>query len=333
MEYRTYRAPSLTESLWYVLPAIAVLLLAHPDVFRIRFLNDDFVFLDRARAQSVLDAFQNRETPFGWYRPWSREIHYLVAQRLFGPSVVAFHALSVALFLGVAFAYGHVASLLAGPTASRFATAGFLVMSAWAVPVLWIAGVQDLWMVLAAFLYLETELRERPRWIGAVLLSIALLSKETAAVLPFLSTGLLVTFRCFSWSRAARRAAPGFALLFAWTLVHPRLGGRLFSHASAAAAGVGSSFDPGSIPRTIGSVVNLDRWPTVPGITGGFLAAGAVLALTMALLLWLAARREKDPGSEESAASRSRLAAAVWMLLGWLPAMAAGSSWHATTGF
>ena len=332
MEPSVPRPAGVLESAWYAFPAIAVLVLAYGDVFGIRFLNDDFVFLDRARGHSVLDAFANREPLFGWYRPWSRELHYLAVLKLFGPSVTAFHAVSVLLFAGVAIACGRLMSLVAGASGARFAAAGFLAMSAWAAPVLWIAGVQDLWMLLAALLYLEAELRQRPRWLGALLLAVALLSKETAAVLPFLAAAMLATLRGIPWPRAAVRVAPGFALLAAWALVHPRLGSRLLGSAAGALPAAGSGFDPRAITRTITSVINLERWPNLAGVSFELWIGGALLAVAMAVLLLFAGWRRPDRETPMPGVGRRRIAAAVWMLIGWLPAMAAGSSWHAYYG-
>src|SRR4051812_45924823 len=57
---------------------------AYLPLLRVPFIGDDYVFLDKTRVAGLGDLFSRRNTDFGWYRPWSREVHFFVLQRLFG---------------------------------------------------------------------------------------------------------------------------------------------------------------------------------------------------------------------------------------------------------
>src|SRR6185436_1956777 len=292
----------------------------------IGFLNDDYVFLDAARNGSIAAAFDPRSPHFLWYRPWSRDLYYMVVQRIFGPSTVAFHALSLALLLGIAIGYGRIAHALVGRAAARFTVAGWLAMMAWAVPLLWVAGVQDLWMLFAAMLYLDVARRDGSRVLGAVLLVIALLSKETAAVLPFLGA----VFRINVGRRRARNvllhAWPEAIILGVWALIHPRIG-KLFGGATGAtSASALPRMD--SVTQSLGSLINADALTTGLRLSPLALLVGAGLGLILAAWVFFA----KDPPPRPDARAAVLRTCSAWALLGWMPAFASGADWHSYYG-
>src|SRR5207245_2893918 len=94
-----------------------------------------------------------------------------------------FHLVSLALWVALLLAYFLLVRRLAGSRIAAVAVAGVAGLAAWAVPLLWVAGVQDLWMMLFALLALPARARARIGW-SAGFVALALLSKETAAFLP-----------------------------------------------------------------------------------------------------------------------------------------------------
>ena len=69
------------------------------------FLGDDYVFLDKTRFARFTELWSFANTNFGWYRPWSRELHFWVLQRLVGAHELAFRTVSVMLWLWGLLAY------------------------------------------------------------------------------------------------------------------------------------------------------------------------------------------------------------------------------------
>src|SRR5260221_13067441 len=49
-------------------------------MLNISFLGDDYVFLDETRAAGFADLWSFRNTDFGWFRPWSREVPFWFMQ-------------------------------------------------------------------------------------------------------------------------------------------------------------------------------------------------------------------------------------------------------------
>src|SRR5207247_5543938 len=114
------------------------------------------------------------------YRPWSRELHYWTLQRLAGARETAFHLTSFSLWITALALYYAYARRLSRSVAA-VALLGVAGLAAWGVLVLWIAGAQDLWMLVFALGSL-LALASGKRTGSAVLYAAALLSKETAAV-------------------------------------------------------------------------------------------------------------------------------------------------------
>ena len=114
---------------------------------RIPFINDDYIFLDRVRAASFASLWRLDRPLFHWYRPWSRELHYWTLQHVFGTRELPFHLVSWALALAVLGGAFVLFRRIAGGAAAAIAVAGVASLAAWGVPMVWIAGVQDLWML------------------------------------------------------------------------------------------------------------------------------------------------------------------------------------------
>jgi hypothetical protein len=193
---------------------------------RVPFINDDYVFLDAVRTRSFPSLWGFEQLTFGWWRPWSRELHYWLLQRGFGARELPFHVASFAIALSVLGAYFVLARRVAGARVAGLACAGVAALAAWAVPLVWNAGAQELWMLLFALLTVHAFAFGGVGW-ATVALAGALLSKETAAVVPgiALAAGLIV--RRMPLRAALVRALPLVLIVLTWAIVHPALGGRM----------------------------------------------------------------------------------------------------------
>ena len=294
------------------------------------FLMDDYIFLDKVRSASFLSLWGFDRLTLDWYRPWSRELHYWTLLRVFGPRALPFHLVNFALWIGTLLAYFSFARRLTGAGIAALATAGTMVVAAWAVPLMWIACAQDLWMLLFTLLMLHAVAGGKPAWAAAAF-ALALLSKETAALLPAVAMAYVCLIERESWRTAARRTLPLWGLALAWAAIHPMLGGRLWRSVQP------QSF-PGLHPplweivaRTLGSLVNLEGLPAPAHGWGQSLLVS--LPLLIVLSAWAAAGRGGAGAGAASAApaDRRRVAmfAAVWALLGWAPLLMPRVGWHA----
>ena len=190
---------------------------------------------------------------FHWYRPWSRELHYWTLQRAVRPReapVPRRELRAVARRDGAASSRWRAAS----PGAAAAGDRDRRRRRRWRrgrVPLLWVAGVQDLWMLL--FSLLDAPRRRAGRGGGPPrsAFALALLSKETAASLPAIAAGL---GRCWIASAAAcaRRRVRGRA---AGADRH-RVGG---SGTRCSAAGCGSRRST-AVRRSVGVAALAPRW-------------------------------------------------------------------------
>src|SRR5438093_3514048 len=167
-----------------VLLLAAYVVIGYWGALTLPFINDDYFFLDKIRQASFFDLWKPERLYFQWYRPWSRELHYWFLSRLFVHRELAYHAISFGLWLTVAVLYFRLVERLSGARfTSAVALTGMAAPTLWAGPLFWVAGVQDLWMVLFGLLFLHAVVAGR-HLLASLPLALALLSKETAAVLP-----------------------------------------------------------------------------------------------------------------------------------------------------
>jgi len=304
--------------------------------WRVPFLNDDYVFLDVTRGASFLSLWLPRPAVWLWYRPWSRELHYWTLQGLFGTNVVPYHLASFALWLALMGLYWTLARRLTGVRAAGISTAGVAALTAWGLPLVWIAGVQDLWMMalalgaLLAFLHLRAVL-------ATVLFALALLSKETAALLPLVAFVIAWRVERRPLQTALARTAPLLAVAAAWALLHPLMGGRLWQAAAMPPAPVANAGLASVASRTLLALVNMDGVPQPEFGWSGPLLMGAAGALCLAALVAVALRprgERRAARAREAAVPTRRLAelACAWVLAGWLPLLMPSVGWHAYYG-
>jgi hypothetical protein len=284
------------------------------------FFSDDYILIDKVRRVPFAELFAPSGLAYGYWRPWSRELHYWVLDTLSGGRSPVFHAVSLALWLAAMALYWTLVRRLASARAATLALAGVLALAAWGVPLRWAPGAQDLWMLVFALLTLHLVVRGRAM-LAAITLAFALLSKEHAAVVPLVALALPQQGR----SRI-RSMAPMLAVVVSWAVVHPALGGR-WLWPDARAMTPTPAANPGlALLRTLLSMINLDLAPQ-PVL--GWLTALA-LAAPVAALLFFAAFRSPEAGEATEANQRRDVLrfGIAWALIGWLPLAAPSLLWQ-----
>ena len=318
---------------WIVAALMLALALQYGDALRMPFLGDDYSILDKTRDASFTSLWGRNALLYYWYRPWSRELHYWTLQRLFGARELPYHVVSLVLWVAVLTLYATLVRRLAGGRVAAIATAAVAGLAAWAGTLMWVAGVQELWMLLFALLYLHAFAR-RSNFAAAIALALGLLSKETAGVLPGIALAYALAVDHDPPGRALRRLIPSTVIVAAWLLFHPWLRAQL---AGPLAGNTEAAANPGILGvalRFALSLLNLDEAPAParglwPALSGGFLGA-AVLVLLAAWALWGRSAAPKPQGvAEDRGLVRFGLA---WTLLGALPLFAPSIGWHAYYG-
>jgi len=306
------------------------LALQYRSALRMPLLGDDYAILDRTRWASFAELWSRGRLFSHWYRPVSRELYYWAMQRLAGLRVLPWHLASFALWLASLGIFVAFARRLAGSRAALLAAACVAALASWGGPLLWVAGVQELWMLLFALGYLLAFARRRPL-AAAVLLALALLSKETAAVLPGVALAYALAVDRDRPLAALRRLAPSAALLVAWLLWHPWVLPRLLG---ARVEPVESGTRPGLAAVTLHTALapfNLEEWPAP--VSGWAAALGRGLpgiAALLALGAWALWRADRRAPAAPPAGVTAFLAA--WAALGTLPLFLPSIGWHAYYG-
>jgi len=338
------RAQTPTRALALPPPGILALLVAllalwalgYADALRLPFVGDDYFYLDEIRGASFLRLWTPGNLVSGYFRPWSREFHFWTLERVFGQESGLFHVANLALWLAIAALYFTLVRRLAGVRVAAIATAGLAALAAWGVLLVWASGSQDLWMLLFALVYLLACASRRGTWAPAPL-ALALLSKESAAMLPLVAVSLNILWERQAPVAALRRTWPSFLVVAVWALIHPSLGGRLWQ-------ATGTHFTPGPHPplswadsARFLAIVNLDRAFDPQGGWGVALLLGALTALVLAgFAAWGAAASEPDAPASGAARHRDPgrlvLFGAAWFVAGWLPMFMPSLGWHAYYG-
>jgi hypothetical protein len=313
---------------------VAYLGIVYGDAVTLPFLNDDYFFLDKVRRASFVDLWKPEQLIFHWYRPWSRELHYWILFRFVGLNEVAYHIASFALWLAVIVLYFLLVQRLAGRAAAAIATAGVAALGLWSGPLLWIAGAQDLWMLLFSLLFLHAIARDRP--LAAIpLLLLALFSKETAAVLPAVATILLYLTGRRTLPQALRRTLGLWVVLVVWMLFHPTLSDRLFGSLQHSLETEIRPTATMTLARTLLAQLNLeDRIAPEMG-WGPVLRRGALGSAILGAWLVLSLRHSRSgPRPQVGAVGHGRaiLFGSLWAVAGWTILFLPSIGWHAYYG-
>ncbi len=318
---------------WLALALAAFAAVAYGPALNLPFMGDDYVFLDETRGASFPQLWSFRNTDFGWYRPWSREFHFWALQNVAGLHEIPFRLSSLLLWIVALCLYAAIARRLASPRVAALAALGVASLALWGTPLLWISGSQDLWMLCFALASLLLFVSGRAWW-ALLPFGLALLSKETSAVLPAVFSGYLIVVERRSIVAALRRTAPFWALVIAWFLVHPTLHSRLLGGGPQNAE---VEHRPSLLViffKTVLSALNLDliphprelRWEDVvrTSVSAAILVVATVIALRA---------RPPEPLQRDAPDRRPLLRfAMVWMAAGWIPLLLPSISWHAYYG-
>jgi hypothetical protein len=211
------------DSRWLLAGAVvAFAAIVYAPMLDVPFIGDDYVFLDKTRDATFGALWSFRNVDFGWYRPWSRELHFWTLQHLMGARETGFRVVSLLIWLAMLATYFTLLRRIRNERVAAIATLGAAGLALWGAPLTWISGVQDLWMLLFSMLTLWLVASGRAAWALAACAG-ALLSKETAAVLPLIVLAQARFIERLDWRRCARRVAPFVALTTLWLLLHPTL--------------------------------------------------------------------------------------------------------------
>ena len=295
------------------------------------FVGDDYVFMDKTRAATFAELWSpTKSIDFGWYRPWAREVHFWVLQRALDLNPTAYRLVNVGLWIGSLLVFWAVLRKLASPRVAAIAALGVAPLALWGTPLLWISGSQDLWMLAFVLLSLLLFLQHQAI-LAAVVFIFALLSKETAGVLPaLLCAYLMIGERRTLW-QAIRRTWLFWTLLLSWALLHPTLRTRLLG-------GLASSTELQQRPswhivllKSVAACLNLDRVPHPQEVDASDVCRVLASAILLAAAVMLFARRTHTGLSSPDARPITTIAVA-WTVIGWCPSFLPSIGWHAYYG-
>jgi hypothetical protein len=319
---------------WLALALAAFAALAYGPALNLPFIGDDYVFLDKTRDATFWNLWSLHNVDFGWYRPWSRELHFWVLQRTAGLHEIAYRAVGILLWITALSLYASIVRRLASGRVAAIATLGVASLALWGTPLLWISGSQDLWMLSFAMASTLLFIAGRDRW-ALLAFGLALLSKETVAVLPALLVAWLVLVERRRPLDALGRTGSFWVLMLAWLAAHPTLHARLLSSASASAEVAHRPPVLGILAKTMLSTLNLDAIPRPQEVGLGFVLRIAISAAVLVAGVAFATRGrslvESRVGSGQGKGALLRFAA-VWALLGWFPLLLPSIGWHAYYG-
>ena len=320
----------LTTGIFAILASVLVLfaVVAYNRNLGLTFIGDDYVFLDRALREPFTAIASPSNTDFGWYRPWSRDLHFWALARLTDLSPLAFRMVGVALWTVALSLYFSIAAEASAWPAALLATLGVASLALWGTPLLWISGSQDLWMLVFAMSALKLHARGRSGF-AALAFALALLSKETAAVMPMIFVAWSFFVARSKLGEALRRAFPSLGVLLIWLVVHPTLRSRFLSHHSPSPEAAVQPHGPALFARAAGALINLDRLPSPLDPLATWVTP--VVLSTLILILggaWLLRRRASTSASSSDSSASFRLGA-TWTMLGTAPVFLPTVGWHA----
>ena len=317
-------------------PAAVVVLaayfgIAYHTTISLPLLNDDYVFLDKVRQSSFADLWKPERLAFNWYRPFSREVHYWVLDRLVGANEATFHSVNAALWLFVMVLYFVLVRRMAGNGPAVAATAGLAALTLWGAPLSWVAGAQELWMLLFSLLFLHAIVSSRVA-LSVVPMVLALLSKETAAILPVLAAAYFWIVRGDPPTKVLRRTSILWIGMIVWLLAHPTLGARMFGPLRHSVESDTRS-SPGSIAlKTLLAQMNFNG-PLAPETGWAALLIPATLgAALLGTWVFLGVPAPSDPDTRRGAERGVVMFGGAWALLGWSILWLPSIGWHSYYG-
>ncbi|MBI5837290.1 MAG: glycosyltransferase family 39 protein [Candidatus Eisenbacteria bacterium] len=277
------------------------------------FYNDDFVYIDAVSRRGWLEGLLHPLRIGGYLRPFSRDLHFALGNRVLGMDAFGYHLVNLALALLCTVMVWRLGRRWIGPRGALLAASLFGLSHAHAVLVGWISCDQDLWALcfsLACALWLGSGRTA----LSAAAFALALLSKESVAPLPLALVALLAQER--PHGRAWRAVAPHFVVLAVWAAWYAAARGPESSLRWDAEAAL---WLPLRFLLAAGGVEGGRLWPA--GVTAA--PPWALLAGAGCVGAALAALR---PVPE---AARRALPWLTWAALGLLPVLPVAGQWSA----
>jgi hypothetical protein len=319
---------------WLALVLGAFLVTVYGPSLRLPFMGDDYLFLDKTRDASFPGLWSFKNTDFGFYRPWSREFHFWLLQKAAGTHPVAYRLAGMALWIGSICLYASLIRLWVGGSVAVLAAAGVASLALWGTPLLWASGSQDLWMLCLTLGRFRLFAARRNGW-ALLLFGLALLSKETAAVLPVLLVGYGLLVERNRPREAIRRTLPFWLTVVAWAVIHPALRLRMLGMLPETRELEYHRPMLATLARSILAMFNMDALPRPQEVTAWditrFVASALILSTGVALAL---RPNPGDRGTHYDPGSRRRLLVfgLLWALAGWSPLILPTIGWHAYYG-
>ena len=294
--------------------------------WRTSFVNEDWSFLDLARGRSLFALLTDPALYVGpWLRPWSQGFHYWALESVFGMHVLPWHIVSALIALITLALYFEFVRRNAGMRDAAVAAACAAALAGWALPMVWIAGVQDLWMLAFALATMSLWSRDRRGW-AAVTLALALLSRETAAVLPALLVVMDVLLAGRTLRQAIARSWMLWCTLVLWAAIHPAFGGRVWHHQAPVADTTPHMTALEAGRYALLAIANVDIFPAPEAGWLGVLGPAVTGALILLALCAWCARSSGD--RDRPAPGQLAVFGAAWAIIGWMPLLLPSLHWH-----
>ena len=169
---------------------ITSLVIFFPSFF-VFYTNDDFFFLKISQAGNIPDFinfFNILKGPdgFGVYRPLTTQVFYYIGEKLFGTNPFYLHTISFLFFFGVIYlVYRLIKEIGGGEKTALIAAFLYAVSATHFGHLYYLATFQELGMSFFVLLSCLSFLRNK-KPLSFIFFVLALMSKETAVITPFL---------------------------------------------------------------------------------------------------------------------------------------------------
>lgn len=176
--------------LYLILGMLMSFVVFYPSLFAF-FTNDDFYFLKISRAFSFvqfLDFFNpiKNSAGFGMYRPLSTQAYYFISWKFFNSQPYFLHIISFLIFFGIVLlVYRLGFSVTNSKKAGSIAAFIYAISATHFGNLYYLAAFQELAMTFFVLLSCLGFMKKK-YWLSYVFFLLALCSKETAVVAPFL---------------------------------------------------------------------------------------------------------------------------------------------------
>jgi len=288
------------------------------------FFADDYLFLDQARHRSLLETLASPDPLGNFFRPVSRQLWFWCLSAASGQSAAAFHAANLVLMIAILLLLFTLIRRGLGTGPALAGTALLAVHHALDVPVLWACGNQDLLAVTGALAAVLLH-REGRRLAAAAAFALALLSKETVVLTPFIAA-MAARRGHEPWRAAAMRTWPLFAVLLAWGATwFVTLARR---PAMSAEVKVGAEGFPAAFVHLLQTAIAFE-WPRAGLASWDLTSPPLALALIAVGIAIAAPGRPRTASRAPGERRRALLAGAGWAFFATLPAVAVAGIWSA----